>query len=46
MIKSQEECHEYKQMIAHKIKPILKIDAENDFDKLLIDSVTYGEIVK
>ena len=34
MIKSQEECHEYKQMIAHKIKPILEIDAENDFDKL------------
>ena len=36
MIKNQEECQEYKKMIAHKIKPILEIDAENDFDKLRI----------
>jgi len=35
MIKSQDD-QEYKQMIAHKIKPILEIDAENDFEKLRI----------
>lgn len=36
MIKSQEECQEYKKMIAHKIKPISETDLENDFEKLRI----------